>query len=100
MVFERVSGGATMSIEPGKKQGLIGKFKIHEGDTGSPEVQIAILSARIDRLNEHFGIHKKDHSSRLGLLRMVERRRSLLSYLKRKNLDRYQRVLSDLSIRK
>jgi small subunit ribosomal protein S15 len=79
---------------------LIERFKVHAKDTGSPEVQIALLSERINYLTEHFRSHRKDHSSRRGLLAMVGRRRRLLEYLKRQNPDSYQKVIGQLGIRK
>jgi len=83
-----------------KKTEIINEYKTHEGDTGSPEVQIAILTFRINDLNEHLKIHKKDHHSRRGLLKMVGQRRNLLNYLKNKNLDRYREEISRLGLRK
>ncbi len=89
-----------MAMEKDTKQDLIGKFKIHETDTGSPEVQIALLSERIKYLTEHFKTHKKDFHSRRGLLKMVGRRRRLLDYLKNKSVDRYKKMVEDLGLRK
>ena len=83
-----------------KKQKVIAEYKNSEGDTGSPEVQIAILTSRINELTEHLKIHKKDHSSRRGLLKMVGTRASLLKYVKSKNLGRYQQIISRLGLRK
>ncbi len=83
-----------------KKSEIISKFRAHDSDTGSPEVQIAILSERIGELTEHFKTHKKDHASRRGLLMMVSRRRSLLDYLKTSDSDRYREVIGKLGIRK
>ncbi|HJS75104.1 MAG TPA: 30S ribosomal protein S15 [Vicinamibacteria bacterium] len=83
-----------------KKTGLIGAYRLHGNDTGSPEVQIAILSERIGYLTEHFKTHAKDHHSRRGLLKMVGQRRRLLDYLKKKDLDRYRGVIQRLGIRK
>jgi len=83
-----------------KKKSIIEKFRLHETDTGSPEVQIALLSERIGYLTEHFKVHKKDHHSRRGLLKLVGKRRRLLDYLKAKNVERYKTVISDLGIRK
>lgn len=83
-----------------KKQEIINNFKKHEGDTGSPEVQIAILSERITYLTEHFKVHKKDHHSRRGLLKLVGQRRRMLDYLKSKDLDRYKVVIERLGIRR
>ena len=82
------------------KQGIIQKFQLHEGDTGSPEVQIAILTERINHLNEHFKSHKNDHHSRRGLLKMVGQRRNLLNYLKDTDIERYRTVIARLGLRK
>ena len=82
------------------KQEVITKFKTHEKDTGSPEVQIALLSKRIEHLSDHFKGHAKDHQSRRGLLKMVGQRRRLLGYLKNKNVDRYRNVTKELGLRK
>ncbi len=79
---------------------LIGQYRLHEQDTGSPEVQIALLSGRIGYLTEHLSVHKKDHHSRRGLLMMVGRRRKLLDYLKMKDVERYKQVIERLGIRK
>jgi small subunit ribosomal protein S15 len=83
-----------------KKQTIIDRFRLHESDTGSPEVQIALLSERIGYLTEHFKVHKKDHHSRRGLLKLVGQRRRLLDYLKSKNVDRYKGIIAQLGIRK
>jgi small subunit ribosomal protein S15 len=83
-----------------KKQEIINSFKKHDTDTGSPEVQIAILTERITYLTEHFKIHKKDHHSRRGLLKLVGQRRRLLDYLKGKEVDRYKKVIERLGIRR
>ena len=83
-----------------KKTTLIERFRTHDTDTGSPEVQIAILSERIGELTEHFKTHKKDHASRRGLLMMVSKRRSLLDYLKKYDTERYKAVILRLGIRK
>jgi small subunit ribosomal protein S15 len=83
-----------------KKQDIINSFKKHDSDTGSPEVQIAILTERITYLTEHFKIHKKDHHSRRGLLKLVGQRRRLLDYLKGKEVDRYKKVIEQLGIRR
>lgn len=83
-----------------KKQSIITEYATHEGDTGSPEVQIAVLTGRILELNEHLKEHKKDHHSRRGLFKMVGSRRSLLSYLKRKDLERYNTLIKRLGLRK
>ena len=82
------------------KQEIIAKFQLHEGDTGSPEVQIALLTDRINHLNEHLKEHKKDHHSRRGLLKMVSRRRKLLDYLKRTDLNAYRALIEALNLRK
>jgi small subunit ribosomal protein S15 len=83
-----------------KKQTIINSFKLHDGDTGSPEVQIAILTERITYLTEHFKVHKKDHHSRRGLLKMVGQRRRLLDYLKKKDIERYRVIIEKLGIRR
>lgn len=83
-----------------KKQEIINKFKLHESDTGSPEVQIAILTERITYLTEHFKIHKKDHHSRRGLLKLVGQRRRLLDYVKKKDDPRYRVIIEKLGIRR
>ncbi len=82
------------------KQEVIQKYRSHESDTGSPEVQVALLTQRINYLTEHFKTHKKDHASRRGLLKMVGQRRRLLSYLKIKNQDRYSKLIGELGLRK
>jgi len=82
------------------KQELINKFKVHENDTGSPEVQIALLTERINQLTEHLKVHKKDHHSRRGLLKMVGKRRALLNYLKEKDFERYKTIIEKLDLRK
>lgn len=89
-----------MSIAKARKQELIEEFKTHEGDTGSPEVQIAILTERINNLTAHFKDHKNDHHSRKGLLKMVNRRRKLLNYLKENDIEKYHEIKSKLNIRK
>jgi len=89
-----------MTLAKGQKRGLIDTYKLHESDTGSPEVQIALLSGRITYLTEHFKIHKKDHHSRRGLLKMVGQRRRLLNYLKTKDIERYKAIIDKLGIRK
>ncbi|MBK5262108.1 MAG: 30S ribosomal protein S15 [Peptostreptococcaceae bacterium] len=83
-----------------KKTEIIKKFQTKEGDTGSPEVQVAILTFRINDLNEHLKIHKKDHHSRRGLLKMVGQRRNLLNYLKNKDIERYRNLITELGLRK
>jgi small subunit ribosomal protein S15 len=89
-----------MGIAPQQKQGVIAQFKLHQADTGSPEVQVALLSQRIEYLTEHFKIHVKDHHSRRGLLRLVGQRRRLLDYLKKNDYERYQSLIQRLGIRK
>lgn len=89
-----------MSITAERKSELIGQYKRSEGDTGSPEVQVAILTDRIVTLTEHFKSHKKDNHSRRGLLKMVSKRRRLLDYLKRKDVARYQAVIQSLGLRR
>ncbi len=89
-----------MSITPERKQALIKEFAIAEGDTGSPEVQVAILTERIKNLTEHFQSHKKDNHSRRGLLQMVALRRKLLDYTKSKDVARYQDLIKRLNIRR
>ena len=86
-------------LEPNIKKIIIDEFKTHEGDTGSPEVQIALLTARINELNDHLRVHKKDHHSRRGLLKMVGKRRNLLRYLKNKDIERYRTLIKKLQIR-
>lgn len=82
------------------KQEIIQKYATHDGDTGSPEVQIAILTNRILYLTEHLKVHKKDHHSRRGLLKMVGHRRRLLSYLQKKDINRYREIIAQLNLRK
>lgn len=82
------------------KQEIVEKFGRHEGDTGSPEVQVALLTARINHLNEHLKINKKDHHSRRGLLLMVGQRRGLLDYLKKTDIESYRTLIAELNLRK
>ena len=89
-----------MSLSSEAKQGIVAEFARGEGDTGSPEVQVALLSKRIAELTEHFGEHKKDHHSRQGLLKMVNKRRKLLDYLKSKDQDRYRELIKKLGLRR
>ena len=89
-----------MSLTVEKKTGIVDTFKTHPTDTGSPEVQIAILSEKIAYLTDHFKVHAKDHHSRRGLLRMVGKRRRLLDYLKDKDIARYRAIIERLGIRK
>ncbi|MCG0275042.1 MAG: 30S ribosomal protein S15 [Thermosediminibacteraceae bacterium] len=89
-----------MALDKETKRSIIDQFKIHENDTGSPEVQIAILTERINQLTEHLKVHKKDYHSRRGLLKMVGKRRALLNYLKRKDMERYKNIIEKLELRK
>lgn len=89
-----------MSIRSSEKQEVIFEYRVHEQDTGSPEVQIAILTKRINHLTDHLKEHKKDHHSRSGLLKMVGKRRGLLNYLREKDADRYRFILKKLGLRK
>jgi small subunit ribosomal protein S15 len=89
-----------MSIPAEQKQKIVSDFKIHDKDTGSPEVQIALLTTQITELTDHLRTHKKDHSSRRGLLKMVSRRNSLLKYLTREDRTRYQQIIGRLGLRK
>ncbi len=89
-----------MTLTNDKKVNLIEKFQLHDKDTGSPEVQIALLTERINHLTEHLKAHKKDFHSRRGLLKMVGQRRGLLNYLKKNDVDRYQVILKKLSLRR
>ena len=83
-----------------EKQAIMKEYATHEGDTGSPEVQVAVLTTRINELTEHLKVHKKDHHSRRGLLKMVGRRRGLLDYLKSKDIERYRAIIAALNLRK
>ena len=83
-----------------KKQQIMAEYAVHEGDTGSPEVQIAVLTYRINELNAHLDVHKKDHHSRRGLLKMVGHRRNLLNYLQKKDIERYRAIVAKLGLRK
>ena len=89
-----------MALNQETKQQLIQEFKIHEGDTGSPEVQIAILTYRINYLTEHLKTNKKDHHSRRGLLKMVGQRRGLLNYLIKNDIERYRAIINKLGLRR
>ncbi len=89
-----------MALNPIEKKDIIGAYKIHQNDTGSPEVQIALLTKRITSLTEHFRTHVKDHHSRRGLLKLVAQRRKLLNYLKKTDLNRYDLLIERLNIRK
>ncbi|WP_399388663.1 30S ribosomal protein S15 [Thermoanaerobacterium sp. CMT5567-10] len=87
-------------LDKERKNEIIAQNRIHEKDTGSPEVQIALLTERINSLNEHLKVHKKDHHSRRGLLKMVGQRRGLLNYLMKKDMDRYRAIVEKLDLRK
>jgi len=89
-----------VALDTERKKEIIEKFKTHASDTGSPEVQIAILTTRIKELTEHFKVHKKDHASRRGLLKLVGQRRRLLDYLKSRDIQRYRKIIGELGIRK
>lgn len=89
-----------MALTVEKKQTIIESFRLHENDTGSPEVQVAILTERINQLSEHLKVHKKDFHSRRGLLKLVGQRRSLLNYLKDYDFERYQRLIQKIGLRK
>ena len=89
-----------MAFDTQGKKEIIEKFRLHNEDTGSPEVQIALLSQRIKYLTEHFKTHSKDHHSRRGLLKLVGQRRKLLNYIKRKDVERYKKIIQELGIRK
>ncbi|MFC4184555.1 30S ribosomal protein S15 [Saccharococcus thermophilus] len=89
-----------MALTQERKREIIEQFKIHENDTGSPEVQIAILTEQINNLNEHLRVHKKDHHSRRGLLKMVGKRRNLLTYLRNKDVTRYRELINKLGLRR
>ena len=89
-----------MSLSTDNKSNVIESYRTHDSDTGSPEVQIAILSERITYLTDHFKTHKKDHHSRRGLLKMVSQRRRLLDYVRSQDVERYRKIISELGIRK
>ena len=89
-----------MALAKEHKENIIKQFKLHEGDTGSPEVQVAIISERLNVLNSHFQTHKKDHHSRRGLLKLVGQTRKLLSYLKTTDQGRYEKLIKELGLRK
>ena len=89
-----------MSLAKEQKESIISQYKLHDSDTGSPEVQIAIISERLTVLNNHFQFHKKDHHSRRGLLKLVGQRRKLLSYLKSIDKERYDKIVKQLGLRK
>jgi small subunit ribosomal protein S15 len=96
----KVEEVAPVTLTPERKREVIGQFKIHDTDSGSAEVQIALLTERIKYLTEHFKVHKRDHHSRRGLLRMVGQRRRLLDYLKATRIERYRMVVKELGLRK
>ena len=89
-----------MALAKQTKEKIVSEFRTHDGDTGSPQVQVALLSKRINELTEHFKTHKKDNHSRRGLLKMVSQRRSLLDYLKRTDIERYHEVVNRLGLRR
>ncbi|MBE6803452.1 MAG: 30S ribosomal protein S15 [Clostridia bacterium] len=89
-----------MTMTQAEKQAIMAEYAAHEGDTGSPEVQIAVLTKRINDLTEHLKVNKKDHHSRRGLLKMVGRRRNLLAYLQKKDIERYRAIVAKLGLRK
>lgn len=89
-----------MAQSPEVKSKIIQEHQLHEGDTGSPEVQVALLTSRINELTDHFKTHSKDHHGRRGLLKMVGRRRRLLEYLKKKDIERYRNTIESLGLRK
>ncbi len=89
-----------MALQGDVKKSVIGKYQLHSKDSGSPEVQIALLTERINLLTKHFQVHKKDFASRRGLLKLVGRRRKLLDYLKKNRLEKYRELLKELNIRK
>lgn len=89
-----------MAISQERKTEIINQYKVHETDTGSPEVQIAVLTEEINTLNEHLRVHKKDHHSRRGLMKMIGRRRNLLTYLRNKDVQRYRELINRLGLRR
>jgi small subunit ribosomal protein S15 len=97
---EREKRAENMGIAEPQKQAVVEQFRVHQTDTGSPEVQVALLSQRIDHLTEHFKVHVKDHHSRRGLLKLVGQRRRLLDYLRNTDFERYQSLIQRLGIRK
>ncbi|REJ37452.1 MAG: 30S ribosomal protein S15 [Bacillota bacterium] len=90
----------TVSLSKEAKERIIAEFRQHENDTGSPEVQVAILTARINELTEHLRVHKKDHHSRRGLYKLIGQRRGLLNYLQRKDMERYRALVEKLGLRR
>jgi len=97
---KEISGGKTVGLDVQVKKEIIEKFRTHESDTGSPEVQVALLTNRINFLTEHFKAHKKDHHSRRGLLMLVGQRKRLLNYLREKDITRYRSLAKSLKLRK
>ena len=89
-----------MALPKEVKKGVITKYQVHERDSGSPEVQIALLTERINQLTKHFEVHKKDFASKRGLLKLVSQRRKLLDYLKNNKIDKYRAIIKELNIRK
>ena len=89
-----------MTILPEVKTRLISEYRVHDGDTGSPEVQVAVLTERINNLSEHFKVHKKDHHSRRGLLMLVSKRKRLLGYLQKNKVERYRELIKRLGLRR
>ena len=89
-----------MALSAEAKETIIGQYRTHDGDTGSPQVQVALLTQRINELTEHFKTHKKDNHSRRGLLKMVSQRRSLLDYLKRRDIEGYHELIGKLGLRR
>ncbi len=100
LVEREIEEVSRVTLNKTQKTGIINGFRTHDADTGSPEVQIAILSERISSLTEHFKVHAKDHHSRRGLMMLVGRRRRLLDYLKSTKVDRYRKVVKDLGLRR
>jgi len=100
MAYGDLTIGGAYNMEKARKQEIMQQFARTEGDTGSPEVQIALLTERIKELTEHLKVHKKDHHSRRGLLMMVGQRKGLLSYLKKQDIERYRVIIAKLGIRK
>ncbi len=92
--------GGKMPLAKEKKAEIVSKFKVHEKDTGSPEVQVALLTQHIKELTEHFKVHKKDHHSKRGLLKMIGRRKRLLEYLKNKDVEKYKNLIKELGLRR
>jgi small subunit ribosomal protein S15 len=99
-IFFTTGGNKKVVLTSENKKDLIGRFKLHETDTGSPEVQVALLTHRISYLTEHLKTHKKDHHSRRGLLMLVGRRRRLLNYVKNKDIQRYRTIIENLGLRR